>query len=201
MSKDKKTQDNPEEPEVLKKAPQAAEEGTAAEEKTEEGAGESSQPESGELDLLRVQLDDKSKQCEEYLTALQRTAAEFDNFRKRTAREKEALYSEAVSDVVTAFLPVVDNLERAIQACSGENDNKTLKEGVDLVARQVRDVLKKLGIEEIKSVGEAFDPLLHNAVMHMEDDSLGHNVVVEEFQKGYRFKEKVIRHSMVKVAN
>jgi molecular chaperone GrpE len=132
---------------------------------------------------------------------LQRTAAEFDNYKKLTAREKEALYSEALCDAVGAFLPVVDNLDRALDACSKEGSVQTLRDGVELVSRQLKDIMKKLGVEEIKSTGEEFDPQLHNAVMHIEDDAYGHNVVIEEFQKGYRIKDRIIRHSMVKVAN
>lgn len=154
-----------------------------------------------ELETLKAQMDEKSKRCDEYFAMLQRAAAEFDNYKKRTAREKDALYSEALSDCVLVFLPVIDNLERALQASNNEEDGKSLKEGIELVYRQFRDAMKKLGIEEIKSVGEEFNPELHNAVMHMTDDSYGSNTVAEEFQKGYMMKDKVIRHSMVKVAN
>jgi molecular chaperone GrpE len=155
----------------------------------------------GEAALLKEQLDDKTRQCGEYLNQLQRTAAEFDNYKKRTTREKEALYSEAVSDVVTAFLPVVDSIERAMQACSQEYDKDSLREGIELVQKQVNDVMKNLGIEETKSIGEEFNPQLHNAVMHISDESSGTNIIVEEFQKGYKFRDKVVRYSMVKVAN
>ncbi len=150
---------------------------------------------------LQAELDDKTKKCDEYLEKLQRLAAEFDNFKKRTAREKEALYSDAVCDVTSEILPVLDNLERALQACSKENDLQALKDGVELVFRQMKGALKKIGVEEIDCVDSGFDPQLHNAVMHVEDEELGQNVVVEEFQKGYCYKDKVIRHSMVKVAN
>jgi molecular chaperone GrpE len=153
-------------------------------------------------DEIKTVLEQKSKQCDEYFNMLQRTAAEFDNYKKRTAKEKEALYNDAVSETVLAMLPVVDNFERAMKAA--ENDSATntpFKEGMELVYRQLKDALKNLGVEEIKSVGEAFDPQLHNAVMHIEDDSYGDNTVIDEFQKGYALKDKVIRHSMVKVAN
>jgi molecular chaperone GrpE len=154
-----------------------------------------------EFDEIKAKLDDKGKQCEEYFHLLQRTAAEFDNYKKRTAREKEALYSEAASDVVAAILPVVDSLERAVSAADRAEDKQALKEGVELVFRQMKDVMKGLGVEEIKTAGEAFDPNLHNAVMHVEDEAFGENAIVEEFQKGYTLKGKVLRHSMVKVAN
>ncbi len=151
---------------------------------------------------VKAMLEQKSKQCEEYFSMLQRTAAEFDNYKKRTVKEKDVLYNDAVSETVLSMLPVVDNFERAMKAA--ENDSTTdssFKEGMELVYRQLKDALKNLGVEEIKSVGETFDPQLHNAVMHIEDDSYDANMVVEEFQKGYVLKDKVIRHSMVKVAN
>ncbi len=151
---------------------------------------------------VMAKLEIKEKQCGEYLGMLQRTAAEFDNYKKRTAKEKEALYSDAVSDVVSALLPVVDSFERALSAsCNGEEGSSPLKDGIELVYKQLKDVMKNLGIEEIKCVGEGFDPQLHNAVMHIEDSSYDENVIVEEFQKGYILKDRVIRHSMVKVAN
>lgn len=153
------------------------------------------------LKEISQQLEEKSKKCDEYLAMLQRTAAEFDNYKKRTAREKEALQSDIVGDVVAAFLPVIDNLERASMASEKDDDEQSLKDGITLVMRQVSDVLKKLGVESIEASGKDFNPELHNAVMHIEDDSYSENIIVEELQKGYIIKDKVIRHSMVKVAN
>lgn len=154
-----------------------------------------------EVEKTKAQLIEKTRQCEEYFNKLQRIAAEFDNYKKRTAKEKEALYLDATSDVVAAFLPVVDNLERALEAAKNTTNADSLKEGIELVYRQIRDVLGKLDVEVIEAVGNEFDPNLHNAVSHIEDEQYGENVVVEEFQKGYICKDKVIRHSMVKVAN
>lgn len=157
---------------------------------------------ASEIEELKAKLEQKTKQCEEYFSMLQRTAAEFDNYKKRTVKEKEALYSDAVSDAVLAILPVVDNFERAIKAAENDSTtNSSFKEGMELVYKQFKDALKSLGVEEIKALGETFDPQLHNAVMHIEDDSYGTSVVIEEFQKGYILKDKVVRHSMVKVAN
>jgi molecular chaperone GrpE len=149
---------------------------------------------------LREQLADKEQKCSEYLNMLQRTAAEFDNFKKRTAKEKEAIYNDGVSDTVSAFLPLIDSMERAEKSFS-ESEDKSLKEGFDLIMRQMREALSKNGVKEIKSVGEQFDPELHNAVMHIDDEAFGTNEIVEEFQKGYILEEKVVRHSMDKVAN
>lgn len=132
---------------------------------------------------------------------MQRLAAEYDNFRKRTQKEKERIYDDAVCDVVSKFLAVIDNLERAVQA-SDMDESSGLKEGVNLVCRQTMEVLEKLNVKPIEAVGKPFDPELHNAVMHVEDENLDDNIVAEEFQKGYIYKDEiVIRHSMVKVAN
>jgi len=153
-----------------------------------------------ELQEIKAKLEEQIKKSDDYFNRMQRLAAEFDNYKKRTAREKESLYLEVVAEVVAAFLPVADNLDRALKAAS-ESSDQPLKEGVELVHKQMKDVLKSLEVEEIKSVGEKFNPDLHNAVMHVTDDSVGENIIVEEFQKGYIVKDKVIRYSMVKVAN
>ena len=154
-----------------------------------------------DLNCLREELEEKTKQCSDYFDKLQRTAAEFDNYKKRSVKEKESLYSDAVADVVGALLPVLDNVERALQAVCADSSAQSLKEGVEMVYKQFRDAFKEIGVEEIPAVDEQFDPMRHNAVMHVEDEALGHNIVVEEFQKGYIYKDKVIRYSMVKVAN
>ncbi len=164
-------------------------------------AGSENDELSKELESLRSELEQKNKQCAEYLEKLQRTAADYDNFKKRSAKEKEALYIDAVGDVVGNLVPVLDNMERALAAMNADSTVQTLKDGVDMVFKQFREAIKNIGVEEIKSVNEQFDPMLHNAVMHVEDETAGTNTVVEEFQKGYVYKEKVIRYSMVKVAN
>ena len=127
-----------------------------------------------------------------------RTLAEYDNYRKRTIKEKESIYPEAKAVVVEKFLPIMDNFQRAID--SAENKD-AFYEGVVMLKKQMDEVFTTLGVEEIKAVGEEFNPELHNAVMHVEDEETGENVIVEEFQKGYRIGDRVIRHSMVKVAN
>ena len=140
------------------------------------------------------------QQAAEATDKLLRTMAEFDNFKKRSQKEKEDLFAFVVCDVVAEFLPVLDNLDRAV-AAGLDCDDKSLLDGVKLVQKQFVDTLNALGVEEIKSVGEEFNPELHNAVMHVEDDSVGANIIVEEFMKGYVYKGRVIRHSMVKAAN
>lgn len=127
-----------------------------------------------------------------------RTLAEYDNYRKRTIKEKESIYPDAKATVVEKFLPVVDNFCRAL--CAAEEKN-AFYDGVEMVKKQLDEVLIALGVEEIKAVGETFNPELHNAVMHEDDEEKGENIITEEFQKGYKIGDRVIRHSMVKVAN
>jgi molecular chaperone GrpE len=155
-----------------------------------------------EFDKLDAKLKELSIKCDEYFDKIQRNAAEFDNYKKRTVKEKEALYTDAFADAVQVFLPVADNMERAIAAITEDSTEvKTLKEGVDMVFNQLKEVFAKLGVEEIEAEGKTFDPNIHNAVMHIEDDGYGENQVAEVFQKGYKLKDKVLRHSMVKVVN
>lgn len=127
-----------------------------------------------------------------------RLCAEYDNFRKRTQKEKEAIYSDATAAAVSALLPVYDNLERALKQ---ETADEAYKKGVDMTMTGLLKALEGLGVKEIEAVGKSFDPNVHNAVMHIEDDSLGENTVAEVFQTGFMLGEKVIRFAMVKVAN
>ena len=127
-----------------------------------------------------------------------RLAAEYDNYRKRTAKEKEALWTDIKCDTAAAFLPVYDNLERAIKQ---ETADEAYKKGVEMTMNQLKEVFTKLGITEIPAQGESFDPKFHNAVMHIEDENLSENVVSQVFQAGFRCGEKVIRFAMVQVAN
>ncbi|WP_297716874.1 nucleotide exchange factor GrpE [Intestinimonas sp.] len=144
-----------------------------------------------ELEKLRKQADEKEDQ---YL----RLAAEYDNFRKRSQKEKEGLYQGAKSDAVAAFLPVYDNLERALKQ---ETADEAYKKGVEMTMTGLKEILTKLGVEEIPALGEPFDPAVHNAVMHVEDENAGENTVVDVFQAGFRLGDKIIRFAMVKVAN
>lgn len=161
---------------------------TKAEDENEEKKSE----EKSEIDVLK---EENANLNDRYLRLL----AEYDNFKKRTAREKEAIYVDASADTIAEILPVIDNLQRALDSFSDkEND---FYKGIEMVYKQTEDIFKKLGVCETKAVGEEFNPELHNAVMHIEDESIAENTVVEEFQKGYTYKDKVIRYSMVKVAN
>lgn len=128
-----------------------------------------------------------------------RLAAEYDNYRKRTAKEKETIYQDAKTDTVKAFLAVYDNLERAVKA--GGDDDSPHKKGLEMIFQQYKDVLTKMGVTEMEALGQPFDPNRHNAVMHIDSDELGENVVSEVFQAGFMMDDKVVRYAIVQVAN
>ena len=132
---------------------------------------------------------------------LKRSMAEFDNFRKRSEKEKATMFDMGVGSIAEKILPVVDNFERAMAAAPKEGDGKAFAEGIAMIYNQLKKTLEDLGVKPIDCVGQPFDPNFHNAVMHVEDESLGENVVAEELLKGYMYKDSVLRHSMVKVAN
>ncbi len=157
------------------------------------------EPQKDTLEELEKKYDEKQKEAEEYLNMLKRTMADFDNFRKRTAKEKESLFDDGYADAVKNLLPVFDNLERAEQNSSQQEGS--LYEGVKMVLKIFRDLLEKSGVKEIEAEGIKFNPDYHNAILHVEDDSVGENIIVEVFQRGFIYKGKVIRHSLVKVAN
>ena len=152
---------------------------------------ETPDPLLSELESLKDQV---AQQEDKYL----RLAAEYDNYRRRTAKEKDSIWNDAKADAAVAFLPVYDNLERALKQ---ETADEAYKKGVEMTMTQLKEVLTKLGIEEIPALGEPFDPNLHNAVMHVEDENFGENTVCDVFQAGFQLGEKVIRFAMVKVAN
>ena len=158
---------------------------------------EAAEPMSAEDKIAELEAK-LAEQVEKYT----RLYAEYDNFRKRSLREKDARYGDAIADSVAEILPIGDNLERALSTEVESEDAKTLKAGVEMVMKQFEESLTKLGVEPIKALGEQFDPNLHNAVMHIEDETTDDNTIVEEFMKGYIYKgERVVRYSMVKVAN
>lgn len=159
----------------------------------EQGKGESSESE------LSEKLEKLQEEFESHKEQHLRVLAEYDNFRKRTQNEKTTLYNSAVADTVQAILPIADNIERAL---SQENASaEDMRKGVEMIETQIRSAFEKLQIREIGSVGEPFDPNFHNAVSHVEDDSLGENVIAAVFQKGYALGDRVVRHAMVQVAN
>ncbi|MBQ7294491.1 MAG: nucleotide exchange factor GrpE [Clostridia bacterium] len=149
------------------------------------------------MKALEAELEEVKKQAEETNEKYLRMLAEYDNFRKRSAKERESIYGDAYTDALTAILPVLDNLERA-ESCS---DADGLSKGLELTLKSFRETLEKMGVKEIEAVGQTFDPNLHNAVFHVEDENYGENEIVEVLMKGYIKGDKVIRYSMVKVAN
>lgn len=145
-------------------------------------------------------LNQKEKEINELKEQIQRLAAEFDNYKKRTKKEKEKLYASSVADVVSAFLPVMDNIERALQASEGSDEK--IREGVLLIHKQMQEILSSFKVKPIEAKGQKFNPDFHEAVMHVDDENYGENEIVEEFLKGYIYNDEiVIRHSVVKVAN
>lgn len=145
------------------------------------------------------QMELAVKQLDSVKDQFVRLTAEYDNYRKRTAKEKDNIYQDAKADTVKAFLAVYDNLERAANSAGGEDSPH--KKGLEMIFTQYKEILKGLGVEEIEAHGKEFDPELHNAVMHIDDESLGENIVAQVFQAGFKMGDKVIRHSIVQVAN
>ena len=143
--------------------------------------------------------DKKDEKIEELTDQVKRQMAEFDNYRKRTEKEKASMYIVGAKDIVEKMLPVVDNFERGLAMAAGSED--PFVEGMEKIYKQLMTTLDELGVKPIEAVGQEFNPDLHNAVMHVEDEEAGENIIVEEFQKGYLYKDFVVRHSMVKVAN
>ena len=214
--KDKKQEMNPEE-KAEDMAGETVPEASAEEvetEKTEETqvsgeeASESGdEPENGAQNekkgffKKKEKKDKKDEQIAELTDKLKRQLAEFENFRNRTEREKTQMYTVGARDVIEKILPVVDNFERGLKSIPEEEKDGPVASGMDKIYKQLVAVLTDLGVTPIETVGQEFDPQLHNAVMHVEDEETGENMIVEEFQKGYKYKDAVLRHSMVKVAN
>jgi len=145
--------------------------------------------------------DKKDEKIEELTDRLTRQMAEFDNFRKRTEKEKSQMYEIGAKDIIEKILPVVDNFERGIAAVPEEEKSNPFAEGMEKIYKQLMTTLEEIGVKPIEAVGQEFDPDFHNAVMHVEDEEVGENIITEEFQKGYLYRDSVVRHSMVKVAN
>lgn len=150
---------------------------------------------------LEEKQDKKDIAIADLTDRLKRSMAEFDNFRKRSEKEKATMFDMGVGSIAEKILPVVDNFERAMAAAPKEGEGKAFAEGIAMIYNQLKKTLEDLGVKPIDCVGQPFDPNFHNAVMHVEDESLGENVVAEELLKGYMYKDSVLRHSMVKVAN
>lgn len=179
---------------------------TEAEETPEEAAAKAAAMEA-EVDEafsdenLEEKQDKKDIAIADLTDRLKRSMAEFDNFRKRSEKEKATMFDMGARSIAEKILPIVDNFERAMVAAPKEGDGKAFADGITMIYNQLKKTLEDLGVKPIDCVGQAFDPNFHNAVMHVEDESLGENVVAEELLKGYMYKDSVLRHSMVKVAN
>ena len=145
--------------------------------------------------------DKKDEKIEELTDRLTRQMAEFDNFRKRTDKEKSQMYEVGAKDIIEKILPVVDNLERGLDAVKEEDKEDPFVQGMEKVYKHLMTTLEEIEVKPIEAVGKEFDPNFHNAVMHVDDENFGENIVAEEFQKGYTYRDSIVRHSMVKVAN
>ena len=189
------------EAETEEKAEEETEEKEA--EETEAKTEESEEDKKSEKKLFgkKNKKDKKDEKIEELTDRLTRQMAEFDNFRKRTDKEKSQMYEVGAKDIIEKILPVVDNFERGLDAVKEEDKEDPFVQGMEKVYKHLMTTLEEIEVKPIEAVGKEFDPNFHNAVMHVEDEEVGENIIVEEFQKGYLYKDFVVRHSMVKVAN
>ena len=190
------TAENYEEPCVVEETEEPVREGKSA-----KGEKKKQKKAEAELTELKKTLDQKDLAIAELNDKYLRLGAEYDNFRKRSAKEKEGIYADACCDILTQILPVLDNLERAALYNTEESVQTPLGKGLELTLKSFTETLNKLGVAEIEALGKPFNPDLHNAVMHVDDESFGEGEVVEVFMKGYAKGDKVLRYSMVKVAN
>ena len=179
---------------------------TEAEETPEEAAAKAAAMEAEAREAfsdenVEEKQDKKDIAIADLTDRLKRSMAEFDNFRKRSEKEKATMFDMGARSIAEKILPIVDNFERAMVAAPKEGDGKAFADGITMIYNQLKKTLEDLGVKPIDCVGQPFDPNFHNAVMHVEDESLGENVVAEELLKGYMYKDSVLRHSMVKVAN
>ena len=192
----------PEEAQPEQEAPQEQPAQEEAKPEPEEKGGKGKKKKEKTYTLTREQMEAAemaAKQLESVKDQFVRLTAEYDNYRKRTAKEKDNLYQDAKADTIKEFLAVYDNLERAV-ATEGDEDSPH-KKGLEMIFHQYQEILKKLGVTEIEAQGQPFDPEKHNAVMHIDDENLGENVVSQVFQAGFLLGDKVIRHAIVQVAN
>ena len=186
--------------EEVKETEEAEDEVTEATPETQAGSEEVEENKEKKL-FGKKKKDKKDEKIEELTDRVKRQMAEFDNFRKRTEKEKASMYEIGAREIIEKILPVVDNFERGLAAVPEEEKDSPFADGMTKIYKQMMTVFEEMGVKAIDAVGEEFNPDYHNAVMHVEDEEAGENVVVEEFQKGYLYKDHVVRHSMVKVAN
>lgn len=194
--------EQPEDTETVQKAEDSKEAETQTE--PEDASGDEAAKENGQENkkgFFKKKKDKKDEQIEELTDRLKRQMAEFENFRKRSEKEKSQMFDMGAKTIVEKVLPVIDNFERGLAGVKEEDKEDAFVVGMDKIYKQMLTTLDEVGVKPIEAVGQEFDPDFHNAVMHVEDEEMGENLVVEEFQKGYMYKESVLRHSMVKVVN
>ena len=177
----------------------AQEETEAEVEETEDS--EETTEEKKKLFGRKPKKDPRDEKIEELTDRVTRQKAEFDNFRKRTEKEKSAMYEIGAKSVIEKLLPIVDNFERGFSTVAEEEKEDSFVKGMEMVYKQILTMFETIGVKPIEAVGQEFNPDLHNAVMHVDDETVGENIIVEEFQKGYTYHDAVVRYSMVKVAN
>ena len=189
--------------EVESEADAATKEDAESDEIADEAEAKNSDESKSEKKIFgkKNKKDKKDEKIEELTDRLTRQMAEFDNFRKRTEKEKSQMYEIGEKDIIDKILPVVDNFERGLNGVKEEEKNDPFIQGMEMVYKQLMTTLEGVGVKPIEAVGQEFNPDFHNAVMHVEDENFGENIVAEEFQKGYMYRDSVVRHSMVKVAN
>lgn len=192
------TDSTPEAQENAAEAGEAEESGNDADGSSEE---QSSKTEKKKLFGKKNKKDKKDEKIDELTDRLTRQMAEFDNFRKRTEKEKSQMYEIGAKDIIEKILPIVDNFERGLASMPEDEKATPFAEGMEKIYKQLMTTLEGIGVKPIEAVGQEFNPDFHNAVMHVEDEELGENIIAEEFQKGYMYRDSVVRHSMVKVAN
>ncbi len=194
--------DNTDAQDVAEETAEAQESDDASGQKTEEAENkEDAKGEKKKFFGKKNKKDKKDEKIDELTDRLTRQMAEFDNFRKRTEKEKSQMYEIGAKDIIEKILPVVDNFERGLASMPEDEKSTPFAEGMEKIYKQLMTTLDSIGVKPIEAVGKEFDPDFHNAVMHVEDEELGENIIAEEFQKGYTYRDSVVRHSMVKVAN
>ena len=196
MSEDNKKEEVTDIPETEEAADAVKEETAEAETQTEEAVDNASKG-----GFFKKKKDPRDEKIEELTDRVKRQMAEFENFRKRTEKEKSSMYEMGARDIIERILPVIDNFERGLAVIPEDKKEDPIAEGMEKIYKQIQKVFEEAGVKPIEAAGKEFDPNFHNAVMHVEDESLGENIVAEELQKGYMYRDSVVRHSMVKVAN
>ena len=196
MSEDNKKEEVTDIPETEEAADAVKEETAEAETQTEEAADNASKG-----GFFKKKKDPRDEKIEELTDRVKRQMAEFENFRKRPEKEKSSMYEMGARDIIERILPVIDNFERGLAVIPEDKKEDPIAEGMEKIYKQIQKVFEEAGVKPIEAAGKEFDPNFHNAVMHVEDESLGENIVAEELQKGYMYRDSVVRHSMVKVAN